>query len=259
MLAGLVIAAWGAATAFAVNGVSFLVVIGVLVVIRGTSEGRGRPARGGVLAGIRRGAAHVVASPAIVACCAAIIAVAGLGSPLFSYLAVYGESVYEVTGLRLGLLFGAAGIGSVLFTPLLLSIAPRLARARLLGASMLLYGASVVAMGLVPTYPGSILVLLCFGGAYLSIASTINTTIQLVVLEELRGVVIAIYLMCLTGALPIGLLCWGAAADRWGIRSTTVAAGGSLVVVTALFVATGRFNVMADADDARDAAAVRHR
>lgn len=253
-LAGLVIAAWGAATAFAINGVSFLVVIGVLVVIRGTSDGRGRPARGGAMAGIRRGASHVLGSPAILACCLAIIAVSGLGSPLFSYLVVYGESVYGVDGVRLGLLFGAAGIGSVLFTPLLLSVAPRLPRARLLGAAMLLYGVSVAAMGLAPTYAWSILALLCFGGAYLSIASTINTTIQLVVLEELRGVVIAIYLMCLTGALPIGLISWGAAADRWGIRATTVTAGVALAVVTVGFVVTGRFTVMADADDARDIA-----
>lgn len=255
-LAGIVIAAWGAAAAFAINGVSFVVVVGVLVVIRGTSDGRGRPAAGGALAGIRRGAAHVLASPAILACCLAIVAVAGLGSPLFSYLSVYGESVFEVQGWRLGLLFGAAGIGSVLFTPLLLSIAPRLPRARLLGGAMLLYGASVGAVGLAPTYAASVAVLLCFGGAYLSIASTINTTIQLVVLEELRGVVIAIYLMCLTGALPIGLYVWGEAADAFGIRPTTVAAGAALVVVTTGFIVTGRFRVMADADAARDEAAL---
>lgn len=254
-LTGIVIALWGAASAFAINGVSFLVVIGVLLVIRGTSDDRVRPESGTALAGIRRGAAHVVSSPAILACCVAIVAVAGLGSPLFSYLPVFGESVYEVTGWQLGLLFGAAGIGSVLFTPLLLSVAPRLPRARLLGAAMLLYGVSVVAMGLVPTYAASILVLLCFGGAYLSIASTINTTIQLVVLEELRGVVIAIYLMCLTGALPIGLFAWGAAADGVGIRATTVAAGVALAMVTLVFIVTGRFAVMAEADDARDAAA----
>ena len=59
--------------------------------------------------------------------------------------------------------------------------------AMLLGGAMLLYGVSVAAMGLAPTYALSIVVLLCFGGAYVSIASTINTTIQLVVLEELRG------------------------------------------------------------------------
>jgi MFS family permease len=254
-LTGIVIALWGAASAFAINGISFLVVIGVLLVIRGTSDDRDRPESGTALAGIRRGAAHVVSSPAILACCIAIVAVAGLGSPLFSYLPVYGESIYEVTGWQLGLLFGAAGIGSVMFTPLLLSVAPRLPRARLLGAAMLLYGLSVAAMGVVPTYAASILVLLCFGGAYLSIAATINTTIQLVVLEELRGVVIAIYLMCLTGALPIGLFVWGAAADVVGIRSTTVAAGVALALVTLVFIVTGRFAVMAEADDARDAAA----
>ena len=254
-LTGVVIALWGAAEAFAINGVSFLVVIGVLLVIRGTSDGRDRPEAGTALAGIRRGAAHVMASPAILACCVAIIAVAGLGSPLFSYLSVYGESVYEVTGWRLGLLFGAAGIGSVLFTPMLLSVAPRLPRARLLGAAMLLYGVSVAAMGVVPTYSASILVLLCFGGAYVSIAATINTTIQLVVFEELRGVVIAIYLMCLTGALPIGLFVWGAAADVVGIRATPGGGGVALALVTLVLIVTGRFAVMAEADDARDAAA----
>ena len=93
--------------------------------------------------------------------------------------------------------------------------------AHMLGGAMLLYGVSVVAMGLAPTYALSILVLLCFGGAYLSIASTINTTIQLVVLEELRGVVIAIYLMCLTGALPIG--AGAGAAASWAEAFDAVA------------------------------------
>ncbi len=253
-LAGLVIAAWGAGVAFALNAASFGVVIVVLLVIRGTSDHRPSERTIGVLAGIRRGAAHVRHSPAILACCAAIIAVSGLGSPLFSYVAVYGDSVYGVTGLRLGMLFGAAGLGAVLFTPLLLSVAPRVRRSVLLGAAMFVYGLSVVAMGLAPSFVWAILALLCFGGGYLSIASTINTTIQLVVLEELRGIVIALYLMCLTGALPIGLFVWGEAAERWGIRATTVGAGVALVLATSVFVVTGRFVVMSVADEARDAA-----
>lgn len=258
-LAGIVITAWGVSTAFVINGLSYLVVVAVLVVIRGTTDARGSPKTGAALDGVRRGVAHVWSSPAILACCGAIIAVAGLGSPLFSYLAVYGDAVYDVDGIRLGLLFGAAGVGSVLFTPLLLSVAPRLGRAVLLSSSMVLYGASVAAMGLVATYAMSIFVLVCFGGAYLAIASTINTTIQLVVDEDLRGVVIAIYLMCLTGALPVGLYLWGEAAERVGIRATTVTAGVLLVIVSMVFVVTGRFAVMADADDARDAAFGRTR
>jgi hypothetical protein len=50
--------------------------------------------------------------------------------------------------------------------------------------------------------------------------------------------------------LPIGLLAWGWAADAWGIRSVTIGAGAILVAVTAALAVTGRFDGMADADEA---------
>jgi MFS family permease len=253
-LAGVVIAVWGPQAAFMLNAVSFLAVVVVLLMIRVASDGTRRTVEGGVLAGLVRAGRYVRATPAILACCMAIVAVAGLGSPLFSYLPVYGEEIFGVTGVRLGLLFGAGGIGSVIAAPVLLSVAPRLPRARLLAGAMAIYGLAVIAVGLLPGYWEVIGALLFFGGAYLAIASTINTSIQLVVREELRGTVIAIYLMCLTGALPVGLYLWGVAADAVGLRTATVVAGSLLVVVTAVFVLTGRFRVMAHADDARDAA-----
>jgi MFS family permease len=250
-LAGVVIALAGPSAAFAINAASFAAVVGVLVVIRGRPAAR-REGRVGVLGGLTAAVRHVRSSPAILACCTAIIVVAGIGSPLFSYLAVYGERVFGVQGALLGLLFGAGGIGSVLFTPLLLRAAPRLPRAVLLAGSMLLYGASVMATGLAPTYAWAVVALLFHGGAYLTIASTINTTIQLIVREELRGTVIALYLMCLTGSLPLGLFVWGVFSERLGVRSTTVGAGALLVMVTWALVAAGRFKVMAAADVARD-------
>ncbi|MCP4434213.1 MAG: MFS transporter [Actinomycetia bacterium] len=257
-LAGVVIAVFGVQAAFLFNAVSFLAVIAVLVVIR--SAGGKRPGghaglRGSALGGMAEAARHILATPAILACCMAIIAVAGLGSPLFNFLPVYGEEEFVVEGWQLGLLFGAGGIGSLLFAPALLKVAPKMPRARLLAGFMGLYGLAVAAVGLSPGYWVAVVALMVFGGAYLGIASTINTTIQLVVHDHLRGKVIAIYLMCLTGALPLGLLVWGLVADVVGLRATTVAAGLLLVVTTAVLRATGRFTVMAAADDARDEAA----
>jgi MFS family permease len=255
LLTGIIVSGIGVSWAFALNAASFGIVIIVLLGLRVSSDGVRRNVSEGAVAGIRTAGRYVLASPPILACCMAIAAVAGLGSPLFSYLVVYGEEVLQVSGLRLGILFGAAGIGSVIFTPALLSIAPRIPRSRLLSGAMVLYGLSVVATGLAPTYFTVVLALLCFGGAYLAIASTINTSIQLVVRDDLRGTVIAIYLMCLTGALPIGLFVWGKLSDTYGIQPVTIAAGSALLMVTLLFILTGRFHVMADADAARDAAA----
>ena len=254
-LAGVVIALWGPADAFLLNAVSFAAVVVVLAVIRVHSDARVRPERMALWSGVGEAARHLLATPALVACCVAIAAVAGLGSPLFSYLPVYGAKEYSVTGWQLGLLLGAGGIGAVVFAPALLNLQHRVRRAALLGGSMATYGAAVAAVGVVRSYPAAVVALLFFGGAYLSIAATLNSTIQLVVREDLRGTVIALYVMCLTGALPVGLFLWGAAADTFGLRPTTVGAGLLLVAATTVFVATGRFRVMAVADRARDVAA----
>jgi hypothetical protein len=251
-LAGVVIAIWGAAAAFLLNAVSFLVVVAVLTVVRGRPSGQ--PAGESFVAGVRRAAQHIWRTPALVACCTAIIATAGLGSPLFSYLVVYGAREFKVTGAPLGLLFGAGGAGAVLAAPLLLSVAPRIRRAVMLTSAMATYGAAVALVGVVHQYWVSIAVLMVFGGAYLAIATTINTSIQLVVADDLRGKVIALYLMCLTGALPIGLVLWGWSSDAFGLRLTTVCAGIGLMATTAALAISGRFQVMADADDARDEA-----
>ncbi len=253
-LAGLVIAAGGVEMAFLINMVTFVAVVGVLIVIRsaGNEAPPGSQVGERAMASLLRAARYMRSQPAIVACCISIIIVAGLGSPLFSFLAVYGEEEFTTTGFTLGLLFGAAGIGSLLFAPLFLKVAPRMPRARLLAGSMGLYGIATALVGLSPGYWFAIIALMVFGGSYLGIASTINTTIQLVVRDDLRGRVIALYLMCLTGSLPIGLFFWGLIAERIGLRAVTVASGVLLVIATAVLWFSRRFEVMAQADRARD-------
>jgi len=253
-LAGVVIAAFGAETAFLLNALSFFAVVAVLLVVRGRSAPH--PHVEGFLSGVRSAATHIWRTPALLACCTAIVVVAGLGSPLFSFLPVYGEAEYQVTGVRLGLLLGAGGVGAVTVAPFLLSVVVRTRRAVALPAAMCAYGAAVALTGLVRNYWVALAALMLFGGAYLAIASTINTSIQLVVADHLRGKVISVYLACLTGALPLGLLAWGWASDATSLRATTVVAGLLLVAATGVLVVTGRFQVMSAADDARDRAQV---
>ena len=133
---------------------------------------------------------------------------------------------------RRALLQGAGGLGAIVLAPVILTLGARLSRKRLLVVAMTSYGAATALVGVAPVWWVAVIGLALYGGAYLAIASALNTTVQLLAREDMRGKVIAIYLGCLTGALPVGLVLWGWAADAWGIRPVTVVAGLLLVVVT---------------------------
>ncbi|MBX7070982.1 MAG: MFS transporter [Microthrixaceae bacterium] len=248
-LAGVIVVVSGAELAFAINAVSFGAVLVGLAMIR-TPRRRPDPIdRSHVLADLMAGFRYVRDTPGIVSCCAAIAAIAGLASPLFSFLpASYGQDVFNVADWRLGLLQGGGGIGAILLAPLILTVGARLSRKRLLVIAMASHGLATAAVGVAPNWWIAVVALAVYGGAYLAIASALNTTIQLLARESMRGKAVAIFVMCLTGALPLGLMAWGWAADAWGIRPVTVVAGLALVTTTAWFSVAGRFDAMAAAD-----------
>lgn len=247
-LAGVIIAVWGASAAFGINAVSFGCVLVGLAMI----PGRGAPLRREPSLGWwgewRAGVRYVLGVPGIVSCCVAIVAVAAICSPLFSFLvASYGQELYDIEGWRLGLLAGSSGVGAVLLAPVILTAGERVPRDRLLAVAMTVYGLGTVAVGFAPHWTFAVVGLVVYGAAYLAIASAMNTTVQLLADEDMRGKSIAIYIMCLTGALPIGLFVWGFVADLIGIREVTVIAGVSMLVVTALLGRSGRFTAMTSA------------
>lgn len=242
---------FGPAVVFLINAVSFAAVLVALPFIHVGRE-RVEPVAGrSALADLADGARYVWAHPGIRACCLAIIAIAGLGSPLFSFLpASFGQEVFDLSEAGIGVLSGAGGIGALLAAPLLLTRLATVPRSQLLAGAMLAYAGGTVLVGLSPHVAVAVVGVVLFGGSYLGIASAINTTIQLLARDDMRGKSIAFYIMCLTGSLPVGLYAWGRAADQWGIRATTVGAGLALGAVTLLLSGTGRFAAMAAATPA---------
>ena len=55
--------------------------------------------------------------------------------------------------------------------------------------------------------------------------------------------------MCLTGALPLGLVAWGVLSDQFGIRPVTVGSGIAMIAVTLMLKAAKRLDAMDAADD----------
>ena len=252
-LGGLVLATLGVSWSFLINALSFAAVLTAVGLIRVPKliahDGPVQPIVREFASTVR----YLVARRGILACVLVVIALAGLGSPVFQLTVVFADEVFGVGRVAFGALGAALGLGAVLAAPLVAGWGSHVPRSRLVFGALTLYGAAVAAFGLAPSYWFGLAALLVAGGAYLAIASTLNTTIQLLVDESMRGKVLAAYLMAMTVALPVGALAQGAAVDVVGPRLVVATAGAGLVAVAAwLRLGSGLLPHM-DGDDARPA------
>jgi len=247
---GVVLGVFGPGAAFLVNALSFFAVIVSLLLVRVSRLPRATDHRG-VLRQFFEALRYVRGRPGIAACFLLVLALGALGGPLFQLLAVFAERVFDVGDVAYGLLGAALGIGAVLAAPLIAGPGTGLARSRLTLLATSSYGGALVLFALAPIYALGFVALLICGGAYLAIASTLNTTIQLQVDELMRGKVLAAYLMFLTLAMPVGALIQGTLAEAIGAR-VTVAGAGALFVAVTLYLALGTGYVSAMDEDSAD-------
>ncbi len=237
-LGGLVLAQLGVGWAFLLNAASYLVVIAVLVAISVPRLARDLH-HDSVLRGLITSVRYTAQRRGLATC---VLAVAGLGlfaSPVNSLLVVFAEDVFDVGRFRYGLLGAALGLGAVLSAPLVAGPGTGVRRSLLAGAGMAVHGIALVGFALAGAYPVALGLLLVAGAAYLPVAATLNTTLQLQVDESMRGKVLALYITVFTVAIPVGSLIQGAVASVVGAPTTLAVGAGLFLVVTLALGASG--------------------
>lgn len=232
---GIVLALVGPGWSFFINGVTFLAIVGALVVVhvprtvREVPPGRPRP-----LAEMWQAIRYVRTERGIVTALVVVFSLGFLGGPLFNLLVVFADRVYGVGNGAYGVLAGCLGTGAILTAPLIAGRGSALPRSRLVVIAMSVYGVALVALGLSPVYLMGAAALLVAGAGYLGISSTLNTTVQIQVTEQMRGKVLALYVMTLTLAVPLGSLLQGWLVDVIGVQVTVAAAGAAFLGIMLL-------------------------
>jgi MFS family permease len=240
-IAGVVLATLGPAWGFFMNAVSFAFVIVALLLMRTVDVQRARP-EGNVRQQFVEGWRYVRASPEILLCMGLVVLVAGLGMPVAQLMPVYATDVFDVGKQGYGLLASALGIGGIIVTPIVGGWGGVVRRSRLVVFGMLLYGGSLLAFAHVRSMALAVACIAVAGACFLAVISTLNTTVQLLVEERLRGRIMAIYVMAFTAAYPLGSLLQGWLADVIGVRTTTTAAAAVLIGVTVWVRSTSVFD-----------------
>jgi len=234
-LAGLVIAAAGVATAFVANFVSFFGVILVVARWKRPVEKRSTPPEGlgeATVAAFR----YVRNSPAILTVLVRTGFVMFFSSPLFALLPTVARRVNE-SAIGYGVLLGCFGSGAIAGALVMQRASARWSTERIVSTGVIILGVVITAMSVSHRLSTLSLVMFTGGAAWVTFISLISARAQRLAAEWVRARALAIFILVYQGSFAIGSACWGAVAQRYGLRAALVCAGcGTLAsVALALF------------------------
>jgi MFS family permease len=221
---GLLIARYGVAVAFLLNGVSFLAVVAALLAMRrpGAAPRAGAlPLGTAVLDGLR----YAVASPVVslVLSLVLVLSVTIVNHGVLVPLLARDVLGAEVEGF--GLLMAALGVGALAGAAVVAQLPHRPPLAVLVGAAAVA-ATGVLALAAVHRFWLAAGLLCLVGTAQILCLSGCNTTLQLTTPDELRGRVMALYTMVFAGMSPVGAVFIGGVAEGLGTRAACLAGGG---------------------------------
>jgi MFS family permease len=214
-LAGLVIAGFGEAWCFLIDGVSYFAVIASLLMMRTETTGKGRP-RASMGEQLREGWEYVNGSVALRTVLVLFCIASLMGYPYIVLMPVFAAQILHGGAHTLGFLTGASGLGALVSA---LSLAVRKGirgLTKMLPIAAMTLGAALVLFGLSHVLWISLVLMFFAGFGLMQIAAASNTIIQSLVDEDKRARVMSYYAMAFYGAAPFGSLLGGAMAHRLG-------------------------------------------
>jgi MFS family permease len=233
-IAGILVDRYGVASAFGLNGLSFVAVIIALAAMR--ADGLPGPTRGAtVREDIAAGLQYAVRTP-VVALTLGLLSIVGLFVINHNVqVPLLARDVLHEGAHGFGLLMAAVGVGAIVGA---LAVA-MLGRGRpplfvLLGTAGTASGLTLL-LAAVRNFWVAMLVLTLVGFSQIVFLASCNTTLQLVVADRMRGRIMSLYAFVWVGVTPLGSLFVGTIADWFGVAASYAAGGGvALAFILAL-------------------------
>jgi MFS family permease len=238
LVASVTLAAAGLTVCFLLNGLSFFVVVGALLMLR---LDRAVPnIRRSIAEEMRTGLSYVRQRPALLELTLLGFLTTFLAFPLQTLLPVMAREVFHQGVDGYSHLMIVSGAGAVLGAAL---VAWR-GRAAHMGRDALVLGVLVglllIAFALAPTLAIAYPLLLVTSVALIIVTSTAVSLAQLAAPDEMRGRVMSIFMVAFRGGLPLGGLAVGSLASATSAPVALTACGAGLVVVSLGFLVYGR-------------------
>jgi MFS family permease len=226
-LTGAIVALGGLALCFYLNAASFLAAIVGLFLLRLPRVER--PAPPGLWDSFLEGVAYVKGRPRVKAILLSVAAISVFAMPYATMLPVFARDRLGLGPGGLGYLMASAGIGAVTGALTLAARSPVPRRGLNVLGGMALTGAGVLGFSLGTTFWVAAPFLFVIGFAATSTVALCNSLIQELVTDEMRGRILSMFGLAFMGALPLGNLLAGSAANLVGAPLAFTISGALLV------------------------------
>ncbi|MGH7633286.1 MAG: MFS transporter [Gemmatimonadaceae bacterium] len=233
-IAAIVIDRFGLAWCFAVNALSYLLVLISLFVIRlpkRVIEATGLSPTEGLLEGIR-----FMRKSREVSLLVSLVAVYSIfGIPYLVLMPVIARNTLHGTAGTYGLLLASVGLGAVTGAFALAMIGRRVRRGRVQAAAAFSFSSLLIAFAFSRNVWVSVALLFAIGCTMILNNALANGLLQTITPDHLRGRVMSAYAFVFVGMAPVGSLLFGGVASALGAPAA-IGIGGGVLLLFALWV-----------------------
>jgi MFS family permease len=233
-VAGLLIATVGEGMCFLINGLSYLAVIGSLLLMRIVQK-NARALRSRAWHDLKDGITYVFRFEPIRAIILLLALMSLMGMPYVVLMPVFARDVLHGGPSALGFLMGASGVGALAGAVYLASRRGVLGLGKMIPIGAGVFGFGLIAFTLSRDFIWSLILLTAVGFGQMIQLATSNTLLQTMVDDDRRGRVMGFFTVAFVGMSPIGSLLAGALASVIGAPWTLFIGGVAILVGAGVF------------------------
>ncbi|MHA6249667.1 MFS transporter [Pontibacter sp. CAU 1760] len=223
-IAGLLIAAVGEGVCILINAVSYLAVLGSLLLMQLKPFEQVQQQRK-VWESLKDGFRYAFGFPPIRALIVIVALLSLFGMPFTVLLPVFARDILHGGANTLGYLMGASGFGALGGALFLAQRKSVEGLGKVIIYTMLLFGFALMAFSFSEVFLLSMAMMLISGFGMIVTMASCNTLLQTIVDDDKRGRVMSLYATAFMGMAPVGSMLAGAVAEHIGVAYTLAGCG----------------------------------
>lgn len=248
-IAGILIVFVGTGGAFILNAISYLAVIAALFAMK-VPEIYHKTSLNPIAA-IKEGISYSFKHPIIRSLLFLIGVVSIFGWSYTTILPLIAKNVFGMGAEGLSYLYIATGLGALLATAVVSATAGKFSPVYYIFGGNFIFAAFIILFSLHISFIVSLIALFCAGFGLITQLTTLNSTIQHMVPNVLRGRVMSIYVLMFIGTAPLGNFEIGWLTDRIG-PSLSIQIGAFIVLSFGLLMFLRRNKIVEEYRQYRD-------